>query len=92
MTTSDIGPMCAPGELTKSALYSYPSLLWDIYGNPKRIHNKISDPTVHAQNVQLHNVQLQNLHLPNVQLQDVQVTKRPGYQTSILQNVLLQNV
>ena len=37
--------------------------------------------------VQLHNVKLQNVHLPNVQLQNVQVTKRPGYQTSILQKV-----
>jgi hypothetical protein len=30
---------------------------------------------------------IQNLHLPNVRLQNVQVTKRPGYQTSILQKV-----
>ncbi len=42
---------------------------------------------VQLHNVQLQNVQLQNVHLRNVQLQNVQVTKRSGYQTSILQNV-----
>jgi hypothetical protein len=55
-----------------------------IYSEPEyMIHPK----NLQLHNVQLQNVQLQNLHLPYVQLQNVQVTKRPGYQTSILQNV-----
>ncbi len=48
--------------------------------------------------VQPQNVQLPNVHLQNVQLQNFHVAKRPGYQTSFLQNVIgyqtssLQNV
>jgi hypothetical protein len=43
--------------------------------------------------VQPQNVQLPNVHLRNVQLQNVQIAKRPGYQTSFLQNAIwLRNV
>ncbi len=49
--------------------------------------------TVQPQNVQLPNQTLPNVHLQNVQSQNFQVSKRPGYQTSFLRNVIwLQNV